>query len=441
MSTPTPPPTTKATNPPSILPDFASVFKFNNRVTILEHEVAELKKDPLHTQVTDLVDEHLDAKLGATRDEFMNFLLKSLIVRITKQVKRSTATYSARAKESSQPQSSYEAAATLIEFKLKRILIDKMDRSQSYLTASKHRECYDGLNKSYDLDKSLFSTYGNVYSLKRSQNDKDKDEDPSAGSDQGLKKRKTSKDAEPTKKKPKYEIAYSDIPQDQEENLGNDGVEPKEKQGQNQRWLMTLASSAEKPLKTFDELMSTPIDFSAFIMNGLKIDNLTQETLLGPAFKLLKGTRSNYAELEYDFEECYKALSEKLDWENPEGGDYYIYKEALKTWLQIYGFLLKLPMINMHYGEFNIGGNYVEVMRKHGYGYLKDIVVRRADNVLYRFKKGDCPRLRVNDIEDMLLLVVQNRLTNLSGDDVSDFPIALRMFTKSLVIQKRVEDL
>ncbi|GKG13786.1 hypothetical protein Tco_0350746 [Tanacetum coccineum] len=41
-----------------------------------------------------------------------------------------------------------------------------------------------------------------------------------------------------------------------------------------------------------------------------------------PAFKLLKGTRSNYAELEYDFEEWYKALSEKLDWENPEGGDY-----------------------------------------------------------------------------------------------------------------------
>ncbi|GKA93857.1 hypothetical protein Tco_0815843 [Tanacetum coccineum] len=85
---------------------------------------------------------------------------------------------------------------------------------------------------------------------------------------------------------------------------------------------MTLASSANKPSKTFDELMSTPIDFSAFIMNGLKINNLTQDTLLGPAFRLLKGTRSNYAELEYDFEECYKALLEKFNWENPKGGDY-----------------------------------------------------------------------------------------------------------------------
>ncbi|GJS78595.1 hypothetical protein Tco_0728476 [Tanacetum coccineum] len=80
-------------------------------------------------------------------------------------------------------------------------------------------------------------------------------------------------------------------------------------------------------------------------------------------------------------------------------------------------------------------------MRKHGYGYLKEIVVRRADNNLYRFKEGDYPRLCINDIEDMLLFVVHNWLTNLSGDDVSDFAIALRMFTKSMVIQKRVEDL
>nr|GFC62544.1 hypothetical protein [Tanacetum cinerariifolium] len=85
-------------------------------------------------------------------------------------------------------------------------------------------------------------------------------------------------------------------------------------QGQNQNWLMNLASSAKKPSKTFDELMGTPIDFFAFIMNDLNISNLTKETLLGPAFRLLKGTRFNYTELEYDFEECYKALSEKLDW-------------------------------------------------------------------------------------------------------------------------------
>ncbi|GKC96044.1 hypothetical protein Tco_1161486 [Tanacetum coccineum] len=97
------------------------------------------------------------------------------------------------AKESSQPQSSCKAVATLIEFELKKILIDKMDKSESYLAAPEHRECYEGLKKSYDLDKTIFSTYSKVYSLNRSR--RDKDEDPSAGSDRGLKKRKTGKDA------------------------------------------------------------------------------------------------------------------------------------------------------------------------------------------------------------------------------------------------------
>ncbi|GKB30155.1 hypothetical protein Tco_0869556 [Tanacetum coccineum] len=87
QSTSTPPPTTEATNPLYTLPDFASVFQFNNRVTTLEKEVAELQKDPLHTQVTALVDDHLATRLGASRDEFMNFLSASLTARITEQVK------------------------------------------------------------------------------------------------------------------------------------------------------------------------------------------------------------------------------------------------------------------------------------------------------------------------------------------------------------------
>ncbi|GKD66273.1 hypothetical protein Tco_1308381 [Tanacetum coccineum] len=73
LSTPTLPPTTEATNPQSTLPDFVFVFQFNNRVSALEKDVSELKKeDPHKTQVTALVDEHLDARLEATREEFMS---------------------------------------------------------------------------------------------------------------------------------------------------------------------------------------------------------------------------------------------------------------------------------------------------------------------------------------------------------------------------------
>ncbi|GJZ11287.1 hypothetical protein Tco_0546046 [Tanacetum coccineum] len=198
-----------------------------------------------------------------------------------------------------------------------------MDKSESYLAAPEHKECYDGLIKSFDLDKSLFSTYDKVYSLKRSQKDKDNDEDPFVGSDRGLKKRKTSKDVELTKSPKAKEFS---MPQDQEGNLGNDYDEPMKETVSKRDWF-TKPTQPQEPTdpdwNTFDELMSTPIDFSAYIINGLKITNLTQETLLGPAFRLLKGTHTNYAELEYDFEECYKDLSEKLDWENPEGGDYF----------------------------------------------------------------------------------------------------------------------
>ncbi|GJY51783.1 hypothetical protein Tco_0442630 [Tanacetum coccineum] len=210
--------------------------------------------------------------------------------------------------------------------------------------------------------------------------------------------------------------------------------------------------------------MSTPIDFSGYILNGLKIENLTQEILLGTTFRLLKGTRSNYAKLEYDFEKCYKALSEKLDWENPKGGDYpFDLSKALplikrgKRQRVPFEFFINNDLKYLQGGistmtytvsttktkaaKYDLPGiedmrilavTHVKVMRKHGYGYLEEIVVRQADNILYRFKEGDFLRLRINDIEDMLILMVQNWFANLSGEDVTDFAIALRMFTRSL---------
>ncbi|GKF74696.1 hypothetical protein Tco_0221028, partial [Tanacetum coccineum] len=40
------------------------------------------------------------------------------------------------------------------------------------------------------------------------------------------------------------------------------------------------------------------------------------------AFNLLKGTCKSFVELEYHFEECYKAVNDRLDWHNPEGHEY-----------------------------------------------------------------------------------------------------------------------
>ncbi|GJV01103.1 hypothetical protein Tco_1334672 [Tanacetum coccineum] len=83
----------------------------------------------------------------------------------------------------------------------------------------------------------------------------------------------------------------------------------------------------------------------------------------------------------------------------------------------------------------------VKVKKLHGYGHLEEIVVRRADRQLYKFKEGDFVDLHLNDIEDMLLLAFQHKLFQLDESDIVDFIVALRMFTRSLIIKRRVEDL
>nr|GFA54626.1 hypothetical protein [Tanacetum cinerariifolium] len=60
---------------------------------------------------------------------------------------------------------------------------------------------------------------------------------------------------------------------------------------------------------------------------------------------------------------------------------------------------------------------------------------------LIDFSKGDFVDLHMNNIEDMLLLAVEQKLFHLTDNNIVDFIVALRMFTRSLVIKKRVDDL
>nr|GFA02940.1 hypothetical protein [Tanacetum cinerariifolium] len=73
----------------------------------------------------------------------------------------------------------------------------------------------------------------------------------------------------------------------------------------------------------------------------------------------------------------------------------------------------------------------------YDYGHQEGIEVRRDYHQLYTFKEGDFKRLRLQDIEDMLLLLVQQKLTNLTIDERFDLNVALRMFTRRIFIQKR----
>nr|GEV48606.1 hypothetical protein [Tanacetum cinerariifolium] len=217
---------------------------------VQEEELQHYKKKLLNSKrtilskhKTALVNEHLDARIGATRDEFMNFILASITARITKQVKNQilpkevsdfapsviqdmvteSLELAVLAKEYSQPQSLYEATATLTKFELKKILIDKIDK---------------------------------MYSLKRSRKDKDKDEDPSAGSDRGLNKRKTNKNAKPAIEELEFEFADSDMPHDQEKNQDNND-EPKKKVASKRDWF-TKPTQPQEPTDPDWNIGKTP---------------------------------------------------------------------------------------------------------------------------------------------------------------------------------------
>ncbi|GJS70851.1 hypothetical protein Tco_0703692 [Tanacetum coccineum] len=250
-----------------------------------------------------------------------------------------------------------------------------------------------------------------------------------------------------------------------------------------------MVSAAKDPL-TFNDLMATPNDFSKYAMNRLKKDKLTQAYLIGPVYELLKSTCTSNIELEYTMEECFKALTYRLDWNNPEGDRYpldltkplplkgrpgrltvaakYFFNNDLKflksldlenkyttsttkikaaryeivrikdmvptLWSTIkFGYDKDAEKGIKHWGD--------NLKRLHCYGHLDEIMVKRADRQLYKFKEYDFVDLHLNDIEDMLFLAVQHKLFHLNSSDIVDFVVALRMFTRSLIIKRRVEDL
>ncbi|GKG15796.1 hypothetical protein Tco_0358119, partial [Tanacetum coccineum] len=74
-----------------------------------------------------------------------------------------------------------------------------------------------------------------------------------------------------------------------------------------------------------------------------------------------------------------------------------------------------------HWGERHM----LCVEKLHGYAHLEEVVVKRADRQLYKFKEGDFLDLHLNGIEDMLILAVQHRLFHLNDSDIIDFIVAL----------------
>nr|GEX70782.1 hypothetical protein [Tanacetum cinerariifolium] len=109
---------------------------------------------------------------------------------------------------------------------------------------------------------------------------------------------------------------------------------------------------------------------------------------------------------------------------------------------QFYGFAANRESARYVYSKRRIiAVTELQIVEWHNYKHLDWINVRRDDDKLYKFKEGDFNRLHIQDIEDMLLLLVQGKLTNLTVAERLAFNVSLQMFTRSVVIQRRMEDL
>ncbi|GKB96245.1 hypothetical protein Tco_0982382 [Tanacetum coccineum] len=314
-----------------------------------------------------------------------------------------------------------------------------MESNKSIHRSDEQKNLYKALVDAYESDKLILDTYGETISFKRRRDEEDKDQEPFAGSNRGSKRRRVGKEPDSTNapkektskttgkstkgsksyqksadesaqaEEPMQTAKYLEAPVHQEFKIGVIEDQPNEETSQLpdwfqkpakpptpdrdwnktlldahrtvQPWLSSLAQM-EDPRKSFNELKETPLDFSAFVMNQLKVDTLTPELLAGLTFELMKGSCKSLVELKYFFEEVYKETTYQLDWNNPED-----------------------------------------------------------DDKLYTFKEGDFNRLGIHDIEDMLLLLVKGKLTNLTVEERLAFNVSLQMFTRSVIIQRRVEDL
>ncbi|GKC01227.1 hypothetical protein Tco_0987363, partial [Tanacetum coccineum] len=406
--------------------NFASTFKFDQRVSALESEISELRQTNQFAKAVSLISGIVDTYLASKIKEVVNVVVQlqpnklreeaqaknqEFLNQIEKYVTKSLGA-EVLVRSTNQPQTAYIVAASLSEFELKKILIDKMEANKSINRSDNQKNLYNALVESYNSNKDILTSYGDVVLLKIGRDDQDKDEDPSAGSDRGTKRRKSGKDTESSKdsrskekkssstskdasqsqhmssvkfvhaEEPSHTVEDSCMQQDQEFVTRDNDEQPADKEVTKADWFkkpekpptpdpywskrqqvdfrppqtwISQAALAEEPPASFDEFNDTSFDFSAFVLNRLKILNLTQEIL--------------------------------------------------------------------------------------DYGHLEEIKVRRDDQQLYTFKEGDFKRLRLQDIEDMLLILVQEKLTNLTIDERYDLNVAMCMFTRRIVIQRRVEDL
>nr|GEW47150.1 hypothetical protein [Tanacetum cinerariifolium] len=231
------------------------------------------------------------------------------------------------------------------------------EEKQSIHRSDEQKNLYKALVDAYESDKLILDTYGDTGSKRRwagkepesASAPKEKTSKSAGKSKEGSKSHQKHTGKSTQAEEPIHADKELEEPAHQEFDTGFSIVQPIEEITQHpdwfekpskiatpdrdwnktlpmqhglvQPWISNLAWK-DNSRDSFNELIDTPLDFSAFVMNRLKVDTLTLELLASLTFELMKGSCKSLVELEYFLEEVCKETTDKLDWNNPEGQQY-----------------------------------------------------------------------------------------------------------------------
>ncbi|GJY31349.1 hypothetical protein Tco_0414844 [Tanacetum coccineum] len=495
---PIPPITTESPTIITAVPESDAFTAVQLRVAKLEKDVSEHKNinlsaealATLKSQAPNVVDDYLGSKLVNLEQGSEKNASEILKIKMEQAEKQNMPKYTIKSIDK----------ATLKEYDQKSALYQTMHENKSFnrnpVNHKLYRALMEALIKDENvMDKGVTNTIKD-HKRKHDDDDVDDDEDPPAGPNQGKAPSKGSKIGKSVSAKESVKELIAEVVMDDAFNTACENVvrdddqpqdtsEPKTDKTPNlewfkqplrpptpdpecnkrqvvlgqpeQPWFNQMVSVTKDPL-TFNDLMATPIDFSKYVLDRLKIDNLTQDLLLGPAYNLLKGTCTSSIKLEYNFQECFNALIDKLDWNNPEG-DRYPFDVSKPLPLQ--GYPDHLTVAADYF--FNNDLEYLKssdlektyttsITKTKATRYeivgIEDMVPTLWGTIKHAYDKdaakeikhyGERRKLCVKKLHGYGHL--GEVLFHLNDSDIVDFIVALCMFTRSLVIKHRVEDL
>nr|GEU43372.1 hypothetical protein [Tanacetum cinerariifolium] len=430
-------PTTASSSIIQDLPNFGSLFGFDNRLRTLEANFFEFRQTNQFAGASDrlcdeaqrendeflkTVDENIKKIIKEKVKEQVKVQVSKILPRIEQAVNEQLeAEVFNRSSHSSK--TSYAVVVDLSDMELKKILIEKIEGNKSIQRSDEQRNLYKALVEAYESKKIILDIYEETVTLKRRRDDDaDKDEEPSAGPDRGSKRRREGKEPESASAPTKIATrSASRLPL---------------------RWKSPHIQSLIQ-VQMINRLYNPLSILNGFLNNRNHQLRIYPHNLLKP-LPLILNNQGRYV---IPFEHF---INNDLEYLRGGASSQKYTTSVTKTKAVDYGHIKwiedlvpgtmwieepigydKHALWGVSHWGVNVSSSTVLLLTE----------MRRDDDKLYKFKEGDFKRLHIQDIEDMLLLLVQGKLTNLTVEERFAFNVSLRMFTRSIVIQRRVEDL